>query len=205
MTTERRDNGFTLMEVLISLTLLSIVLGAVYSSFFSIQRALERFETVSLKYHEARTTLDIMRREVESSFLKKPRADKEAGGGTSFNIKDRDIFGKNASALDLTAFSFKGGKVNTISYFVTEKEGGLELMKTVTPSIMRSGSYTVEMMEDIEGFSVEMLYNNNWVGTWNASDTGKLPDIVRLSIVFDDHGKNVTLTEYARPRVGKRL
>ena len=193
------------MEVLISLTLLSIVLGAVYSSFFSVQRALERFETISIKYHEARTSLDIMRREVEGSFLKKPGSGKENGGGTSFSITDRDIFGKNASTLDLTSFSFKGGKVNTISYFVTEKEGGLELLKTVTPLIMRSGVYTVGMMEDIEGFSVETLYNNRWVGTWDSSDTGKLPDVVRLSIVFDDHGKKVTLTEYARPRAGKGL
>ncbi len=193
------------MEVLISLTLLTVVLGAVYSSFFSVQRALERFDSVSLKYHETRTARDIMRREIEGALLKNPRAGEEAKDKTSFNIKDRDIFGRKASALDLTAFSFKGGKINTISYFVRENDGKLELLKTVTPSTMQAGGYTVEMIEGIEGFSVETLFNGKWVGTWETSNTGKLPDLVRLSVEFDDHGKKVTLTEYARPRVGKEL
>ncbi|MBL7031598.1 MAG: prepilin-type N-terminal cleavage/methylation domain-containing protein [Nitrospira sp.] len=205
MTTERPDKGFTLMEVLISLTLMTVVLGAVYSTFFSVHRAMERFETISLKYHEARTSLDIMRREIEGAVLKKAREKDGDPNKTSFNIRDRDIFGKKASALDLTAFSFRGGMVDTISYFVSEKEGKLELVKSVTPAIIGRGDYRIGMIEDIEGFNVEILFNNKWVGTWASSDTGKLPDIIRMSIEFDDNGKKVILTEYARPRVGKGL
>ncbi len=202
---KRSNKGFTLMEVLISLTLLTVVLGAVYSTFFSVLRATERFEGVSLKYHETRTALDIMRREIEGAVLMNPRAPEDAKNRTSFNVRDRDIFGRKASALDLTAFSFRGGKVDTISYFVKESEGKLELMKTVTPSISSRGSYTVGMIEDIEGFSVEISFNNKWVGTWASSDTGRLPDVVRLNIEFDDQGNKVKLTEYARPRVGREL
>jgi general secretion pathway protein J len=193
------------MEVLISLTLLTIVLGAVYSSFFSVHRATERFNGVSLKYHETRIALDIMRREVEGAVLKNPMARKESMSRTSFIIRDRDIFGRKASSLDLTAFSFRGGKVDTISYFIRANEGKLELMKSVTPSISGKEGYTIGMIEDIEGFNVEILFNNKWVGTWNSSDTGKLPDVLRLNIEFDDHGKKVKLTEYARPRIGKQL
>ncbi len=196
--------GFTLIEVLISLTLLTVVLGAVYSSFFSVQRALERFDNVSLKYHEARTALDIMRREIESSLLKNPKAF-NAQDKTVFEIKDRDIFGKNASALNLTAFSFKGSNLNTISYFIREKNGMLELMKTETPSIILSKGSTVQIIEGIEGFTVETLFHNKWVRTWNTSNTEKLPDIVRLIIELNYNGKKVKLMEYARPRVGKPL
>jgi hypothetical protein len=137
--------------------------------------------------------------------LKNPKAGDGAKNSTSFNIRDRDIFGRKASTLDLTAFSFRGGKVDTISYFTRATEGKLELMKNVTPSISDKGGYTVGMIEGIEGFSVEILFNNKWVGTWNATETGKLPDVIRLNIEFDDHGKKARLTEYARPRVGKKL
>ena len=65
-------NGFTLLEVLLSLTLLTIILGAAYSSFFTIQRAIERFTDVSLKYQDARTALDLMQREIEGALLKNP-------------------------------------------------------------------------------------------------------------------------------------
>jgi len=61
------------------------------------------------------------------------------------------------------------------------------------------------IIEGIENFSVETLYNNRWVRTWDTKQTGSLPEIVRLRIEFDDNGKKVVLTEYARPKIGKQL
>jgi prepilin-type N-terminal cleavage/methylation domain-containing protein len=193
-------NGFTLIEILISLTLLTIVLGAVYSSFFSVHSVLERFDNVSLKYHEARTALDIMRREIESSLQ-----NNSSKGGPAFIIKDRDVLGKNTSSLELTAFSFKGSGLNTISYYVEEKDGKLDLLRKESPAGIQSREYTMETIETIEGFTVETIFNNQWVRTWNTANSGKLRGMVRISIEFDDNGKKVKLVEYARPRVGTTL
>jgi prepilin-type N-terminal cleavage/methylation domain-containing protein len=200
-----KSKGFTLIEILISLTLLTIVLGAVYSSFFSVHSLLERFENVSLKYHEARTALDIMRREIESALPESSKSDKNAKAKTAFVIKDRDIMGKNTSELSLTAFTFKGSGVIAISYYVEEKDGKLNLLKKESPAGIQSKEYTMETIEAIDGFSVETHSNNQWVKTWNSANTGKLPGIVRVSIEFDDNGKKVKLTEYARPKVGAKL
>jgi hypothetical protein len=142
-----------------------------------------------------------MRREIEGAILDK---DSEKGKA-EFTIKDRDIFGKSTSVLNLTAFSFRGNNPNTISYFVKENEGQIHLLKTESPSPMLFKEYSVEAVEGIEGFTVETLFNNKWVRTWDTADTGKLPDIVRVSIEFDDNGKTVKLTEYARPKTGKQL
>lgn len=197
--------GFTLIEVLISLTLLIIVLGAIYSSFFSIQRAMERFEGVSLKYHEARTALDIMRREIDGALLKNPQAEDDSMPKASFIIEDRDMFGKSTSSLLLTAFSFRGGGLNTVSYFVTAEDRNLRLQKTEKPSSLKSDGYTMDIIEGIESFTVETLFNNKWVKTWDTANTGQLPEVVRISIEFDANGEIVKLTEYAKPKVGKQL
>jgi prepilin-type N-terminal cleavage/methylation domain-containing protein len=199
-----KSKGFTLIEILISLTLLTIVLGAVYSSFFSVHSVLERFENVSLKYHEARTALDIIRREIESALPKSPGAIKKTEDKTAFVIKDRDIMGKSTSELNLTAFTFKGSGLNTISYYVEEKDGKLNLLKKESPAGIQSKEYPMETIEAIDGFSVETFSNNQWVKTWNSANTGRLPDIVRVSIEFDDNGKKVKLTEYARPQLRKK-
>ncbi|MDH4028914.1 MAG: GspJ family type II secretion system protein [Nitrospirota bacterium] len=196
------DRGFTLIEVLISLALLSVVLGALYSSFFTVQRALQRFDSVSLKYQEARTALDIMRREIESSFLKTGEKAKDM---TLFEIRDRDVFGKSTSSISLTSFSFKGYNTNAVSYFVRENNGRLDLFRTEAPAGIKDKGYTLEVMENIEGFTVETLFNNKWVRTWNTAETEKLPELVRVSIEFEDNRKTVTLTEYARPMTGKQL
>jgi len=196
------QRGFTLIEVLISLTLLTVVLGAVYSSFFTVQRAIERFDNVSIKYHEARTALDIIRREIESSILKTEESAKDK---TLFVIKDRDVFGKNTSSLDLTSFSFKGYNLNAASYFVKENNGRLDLLKTEAPAGIKAKGYTLEVMENIEGFTVETLFYNKWVRTWDSVKTKKLPGLVRVIIEFEDNGRMVRLTEYARPMAGKRF
>lgn len=200
-------SGFTLLEVLISLTLLTIVLGAVYSSFFSVHNVLERFENVSLKYHEARTALDIIRREIESAVIinSGPDMNDTFEDQTAFVIRDRDIMGKSASGLSLTSFSFKGSGLNTVSYYVEEKNGKLDLLKKEAPTAIQSGEYTMEVIEAIDSVSIETLFNDKWVRTWDSKNTGRLPDNVRVTVEFDDNGKKVKLTEYARPKVGKKL
>ena len=198
-----RRNGFTLIEVLVSLTLLTVVLGAVYSSFFSVQRAVERFDNVSLHYHEARTTLDIIRREIEAAILKNPKQEELIDRAT-FEVKDRDIYGKTVSSMDLTAFSFRGIGMSTVSYFVEENNKVLSLMKKEKLPIITSEGYTVDLIEGIESFAVEVLFNNKWVKTWNAADTRKLPVAVKVTIEFEDNGRIITLSEYARPRMAFR-
>lgn len=201
----RNSSAFTLIEVLIALALLTIIMGAVYTSFFSIHRALERFDTVSLKYHEARTALDIMRREIEGAIVKNPRSEDENKIKAGFVIKDRDILGIRASSLELTSYSFRGSSLISVSYFVIMKDGTLSLMKQESPPGFQEKGYVLDFMEDISGFTVETIFNNTWVKTWDTATTGKLPEIVRLSIEFDDNGKVVTLSEYAKPKVGIKL
>ncbi|KPJ98624.1 MAG: hypothetical protein AMK71_11110 [Nitrospira bacterium SG8_35_4] len=201
----RTPYGFTLIEVLIALALLTIIMGAVYTSFFSVNRALDRFDKVSLKYHEARTALDIMKREIEGALVKNPRSEDENKVSAGFVIKDRDILGISASSLELTSYSFRGNSLITVSYFVTMKNGNLSLIKHESPPVFKEKGYSLDFMEDIRGFSVETMFNNTWVKTWDTATTGKLPEIVRLSIEFDDNGKIVTLSEYAKPKVGTKL
>ena len=197
--------GFTLIEVLVSLALLTIVLGTVYSSFFSVQRALDRFDSVSLKYHEARSALDVMRREVESAFIMNPRPADEKQPSAGFIIRDRDIFGKDTSSLSLTSFTYRESGLNKISYFVSEDSGSLSLLKSESPAAALSKEYEIEIMEEIEGFTVETFFNGKWVRTWDTAQTGALPETVRISIEFDDNGTPVRLTEYAQPKFGVQM
>lgn len=210
--------GFTLIEILISLVLLVIILGAVYSSFFTVQRALERFDEVSLKYQEARTALDMIRREIEGAFLKSSISMDAESNRTAFVIRDRDIFGNPASVLHLAAFTFKGSGLQEVSYYVKEKNNTLVLFKSEALPFMLTAEtaentgaeeqgrgINVEMIEGIVGFSVETRSNGKWVRTWDSNETGQLPEVVRFSIEFDDKGNKIKLTEYARPRFERQL
>ncbi len=208
--------GFTLIEVLLSLMIVTIILGAVYGSFFTVQHAIERFDGISLKYHEARTALDLMRREIERARLEGSFPSNSDSNKTIFIIKDRDIYERSASGLQLSALSFKGGGLKSILYFINEKDNKLALLRIEMPSSdllieepdvesLPDKAYISEMIEDIESFTVETLFNDKWVRTWDTRETGALPDTVRFSIEFNDSGKKIKLTEYAKPKIGRQL
>jgi prepilin-type N-terminal cleavage/methylation domain-containing protein len=208
--------GFTIIEVLLSLALLTIILGTIYSSFFTVQRALERFDVISLKYHEIRTALDLMRREIEGALHDNSPGQTSDNTQAAFIMEDRDILGKPISRLHFSAFSFLGSGLKSISYYVEKRDKSLVLLKTEAPpfllqterplsdTLMVKGVST-EMIDAIEGFTVETLFKEKWIKTWDTRETGTLPDIVRISIEFDDGGKTVKLTEYAIPKVGRQL
>jgi hypothetical protein len=124
--------------------------------------------------------------------------------GTDFIIKDRDVFGKSASSLVLTAYT-SSGQFERISYGIKQNEGRLDLLKKQSPHMMPANIYTLQLIEGVKSFSVETLFNNIWVKTWDSHNTDKLPEVVRITVEFDDNGKNIKLTEYAKPRVGRKL
>jgi len=201
-------NGFTLIEVLISLALLVIILGAIYNSFFTVDRAFERFNDVSLRYHEARTALEIMRREIEAALFKNTEQDEER---TRFVIRDRDIFGKTTSEFQLATLASRNDLPVVITYFIEKRDEDFSLVKGILPIVPsdarrgEDGRFKIEIINHIEGFTVETLYNDRWVKTWDTSLTERLPEIVRITIEFNDNGRRVRLTEYARPMIGRRL
>ena len=200
----RGNEGFTLVEVLVSLALLTIVVGSVYATFHTAQRAINRFQGISLKYHEARTTLDHIRREIESALFEPLPQEKEENF-TRFIIKDRDVFGKSTSALHFTAFSSQYNSVQDIQYYIEEQNGHLTLFKKQGPAVLSEDDYSIELIEDIVSFTVETVFDRKWVRTWNAEETGGIPERIRITIEFDDNGRPVQLTEYSSPRIGTQL
>ena len=59
---------FTLIEILVAVAILSVVLAAIYSTFFLSHKAIEGMDESMVKFQEARRALDILRRELDSAF-----------------------------------------------------------------------------------------------------------------------------------------
>ena len=110
--TGKDEKGFTLLELLIAMVLFSIILAAIYGSFFLSYRAMTGLDESLLKLQECRTAIDVMTREGES-ILYKP------GNASSLvKVEDKDFYGKQASRLTFTAFSPLSSGMALISYYV---------------------------------------------------------------------------------------
>lgn len=197
----KKTGGFTLLEIMLTMVLLAIILGALYSSFFLSEKALNGLDDSILKLQESRKTADIMGREVESLFY--DSSDKNC----IFRIADRDFYGKQASSFSFTAYSPLIQGLAAISYYVEEKDGKMTLYKKINSYLQPAQPDSeVEIIEDIDSFMVEAAQNGaQWTKTWDAAVTGSIPDQIRITFTILAKGKPVTLYETLTPMIGKSL
>ncbi|MFN3480256.1 MAG: prepilin-type N-terminal cleavage/methylation domain-containing protein [Thermodesulfovibrionales bacterium] len=201
---DRSQKGFTLLEVLISIAIISIILTALYSSFFMSKKAVDSLDDNLLRLQEMRMTLDVMRREVESVLFDRDKP------YTIFRIEGKDIYGRDASSIMFTCFSYLAPGPLTVSYFIEGEENHpLVLRKRsrlkIKDSISDGQDRSVEILEDIESFTVEARYRDEWVKAWDSNLSHDVPEEVRFTIVINVKGRRYALSEVARIRTGRML
>jgi general secretion pathway protein J len=193
------NNGFTLIEVLIAVAILSIVLAAIYSTFFLSHRAIEGMDESMLKLQESRRAIDILRRELDSAFYR------EKESNTFLKIEDRDIYGKQAAQLTFTTFSPLRPGLSKISYYIEDKDGKLSLFKKIESPYSKEKTEGVDIIEDLEEFTVEAKYNDKWVKTWDTEIIKDKPNEIRIGLTIMIKAKKVTIFDVSQPRVDRAV
>ncbi len=194
-----KGGGFTLIEVLIAVAILSIVLAAIYSTFFLSHRAIEGMDETMLRLQESRRAIDILRRELDSAYYK----DKDIN--TFFKVQDRDVYGKQAVELTFTTFSTLKPGLSKITYYVEDKDRKLNLFKKVESPYSKEKTEGVDIIEDLEAFNIEAKYNDKWVKTWDTEINKEIPHEIRISLTIKIKDKNVTLSDVSNPRFERSI
>ena len=187
------------MEVLVAVTLLSVILAAIYSTFMLSHRAAEGMDESLLMTQEARKALDILKRELDAAVY---RGDDAL---TLLKIQDRDIYGKQTTLLTFTTFSPLRPGLSRISYYVEEKDKRLCLFKKVSSLSEADATEGIDIIEDLASFTVEAQYNDTWVKTWDTDINKSVPDEIRISLSFMAKGREVTFFDVSLPRVDKPI
>lgn len=191
--------GFTLIEVLVSVAILSIVLAAIYGTFFLGHRAIEGMDESMTKLQESRRALDVLKRELDSAVF---IPDNEK---TFFRMQDRDIYGKQASQLTFTAFSVLRPGLSKIAYYIEDKDRKLYLYKKVESPFEKQETEGAEIIEDLDAFAVEVRYKDKWIKIWDTDINKGMPDEVRISLSMMIKGRKVTLSDVSKPMFRKHV
>jgi general secretion pathway protein J len=197
-----RNNGFTLLEVLIAVTLLSILTAALYGSYFTVIRARERAATGMESRRELGATLDLLRREISSALFR--RDDKRL----RFVVEDRDNFGSPASTLELTTLTPPSlqirseSGISAVTYKIAEKDKVRLLTRREKDLVSEdTAAPAYPQMERISSFLVECFDGSKWVKSWDTAINGGLPKSVRVTVEVEEDGKAVRFDVLATPRV----
>jgi len=194
--------GFTLLELLVALVLLSLLTTALYASYFTVVKARERAVEGMEERRELGATLDLLRREIASTVYK--RDDKRL----RFVVEDRDFFGKPASNLELTTLAtpqtgqmIRESGVRTVLYEMIDKNGQTILTRREQDLFLDfQAAKPYPQMERISSFLVECFDGSKWVKSWSSLN-GVLPKLVRITVQFEKDGNVMEFSVLSAPRL----
>jgi general secretion pathway protein J len=195
------QHGFTLLEILIALALLGVLAGALYGTYFSLIKGRESAIVGMEARRELRTTLDLLRRELNSALYR--RNNKRL----HFSVENRDIFGKPASVLAFTSIAppQPGGQIISdqldLKYEIVERDKEMILTRQAKDIFHAGEAARYPQMESIEGFLVECQNGDKWVKVWDSAINFGLPQAIRVTVTVKDGEKTADYTLLATPRV----
>lgn len=194
----RTATGFTLLEVVVTLTILGLILLIISGAFRLGLSAWEKGESAREGYEKVRTVSRLVCQQIKSSVPYKIRTEKAEGDYLGFEGTPHSL--KFVSALPIKAKQPRG-----FIYAIYEfQEGGEEGGRLVyyEQRVLNKNFFeerpkeelSVSLMEGISDVRFEYFrrgdkdknWTEGWVEKWNAKDENELPKALRLTITLRD-------------------
>jgi len=185
---KKNTEGFTILEILLAVTLGAVILSALYWSYAAVVRSTRSYRAVSDLYQTARIVLDTMAREISGAF--QPL---RAGEDLLFQAKDEWFSGLEADRLSMVTTTCLQGGAEEVGYDAFEvsyfrghgDQAGMLLM-------LRSPYFNLEepfeegeeivLAEGVRSLNFEYYDGEEWLETWDPEEQEGLPFAVRITI-----------------------
>jgi len=190
------DRGFTLLEVMVAITVLAFILGIVYTTFATVSESDRRGSAAMESNIKVRNLAEQMTRDISSLFIDlDQRLESAAPSGLVYGMVSGDP-AEGGASLDFTAITADPGDFNDavvaeIGYSLLPSEGGgFRLMKRIdgTPDDnLREGGLVLDLMDGISSLTFEFLdHRGEWQKEWDSLSENSLPRAIKIIIAFDE-------------------
>ncbi|MFQ5901035.1 MAG: type II secretion system protein GspJ [Thermodesulfobacteriota bacterium] len=189
LTERRKREGFTLIEVMVALFILSMIFSILYSAFFPTQKVINSFEERGGYWRIMEGTIQVLSHDIRAASI--PSANEvSVFEGSSEGPKQPVI-----ALSSYTPYQEGGiGRLKRIEYNIEDlpEDGSLFLRRLVYRG-------TQEVVEDevlIDGLSgIEFSYfdGEEWKDRWDAGDSKALPKGVRIIITSEERGEIISV------------
>jgi len=190
-------SGFTLLEMVVTLTLLGFILLIIFGAFRLGLSAWEKGESSGEEYQKVRAVSQLLSQQLKSMVPYKIKTEKAEGDYLAFEGKPHSL--KFVSAVSIRAKQPEGFVYATYAYREGGNEGGSLVVYEQKVLIKKnffeegpdekSGVPVIEGISEIqfEYFRGEDLVKNQseeWVDQWNAKEEKELPRAVRITVTY---------------------
>jgi len=194
-----RARGMTLLEILVSLGVMSMISLLIYGAFDSLSRGRRGEALRADRARQGRDAVERIAREVQSAFLSMHTPTNQA-----LVTRTTGFYGQNSAQfdrLDFTSFAHRRITKDSresdqaeIGYFVVrdpEVDGKMDLVRREQAPIdydFKKGGVVNVLAEDVEKFDIRYLdpMTGQWVDTWDSTQMmmqfNRLPLEVRIEV-----------------------
>ncbi|MBU4305702.1 MAG: type II secretion system GspH family protein [Candidatus Omnitrophica bacterium] len=168
--------GFTLLELLVGITIFAIVIGGVYSSLYLGVKTWRQEESLDESYEQAFASLDLLARRLRCVFMNPLNADIKFSGSS----ESVDFFSVN-----------REGDIENVVFYTQENEGGESFslfQKRIRYLDLKGEAAAVLecINKNVKQFALSYFNarEQKWYDAW-PEDLG-LPNEVKIEISFAD-------------------
>ena len=187
----RSERGFTLIEVLVAISILGILLTSVYGIFSSVSLARERLDADSAEYHRARVLFDRLGRELRGAYFQPSDQNLVFTGLKA----DDGSFELELTTSAVSPLSETGSGIAKVHYLLSddkeEAANGRVLLRSEYPvhdSVDEEAAGMMRLVPGIETMSLRFYANGQWQTTWQARTSG-LPELVEIALQLRTGGE----------------
>lgn len=199
---KRGSRGFTLLELLVAISILAMVSVLIYGAFSAVRRTKEGLERVQDRYREGRMAMQRVSRELSSAYLSlhapidlSIAVQQTAFLGTRGNPADRIDFNTFANVRrDRDVAESDQAEVSYYGSANPDGSGTVDLVRRVSTRLdlePQKGGRVEVLATDIDLFEVEYLdaQTGLWSETWDSTQAlaqpARLPYQVRITLVLN--------------------
>lgn len=191
-----KNNGFTIIELLLAAAIMSMISLAFISSFGAGLRAFERVETFGGFQADVLVFLEGLERDVRNTFAFSPIKFQGNSRSMSFAVVGTklDEEGNEFTVLEERSYDFDSSQKALIS---KEEDFAPTVSSTIEESVRTQRIVPIKTVE-FQYYSYskviedgEERIESGWQGTW--TDEEIIPRGVKIILTFDDGGEEVSL------------
>ncbi|HZE95771.1 MAG TPA: prepilin-type N-terminal cleavage/methylation domain-containing protein [Planctomycetota bacterium] len=194
-----KRRGFTLLELIVAISIFTIVISAAYALFDAGRSMTSRAEFRSQLFQTARTALQAVEDDLRGALMLGTAFDTGfigTGGGSEKEPLDKLEFlsvnrhtGKNYDVNKITDVVW-GSDVSKVYYWIEQdtkrdihgfvRERPLELTPVNGP--VRRDESVSEVAQDVVYLHFRYFDGTDWLPTWDSTQTRKLPKAVEVTV-----------------------
>jgi len=187
------NSGFTLVEMLVAVSVSSVILLMIYTAYTSILKSVNYGTALSGYYEDLNLVLRKIDRDISNIYW---RDDGKAG--LLCTIKN------NSSVLTFVTYDFKDYRIINnikdghpvsdiyrVSYYLKPHDtGGFNsLIRSIEQGFTEDETESITeevLLEKVRGFKVSMSMRNDWTDKWDSRENGRLPAFIKTLLEIEN-------------------